>query len=324
MVAQLLDATGNETGPNDFHPAGFDPAFSGRNVQAAVASNGSEYLLVWNNQFEIYGQRLTGSGTEVGSNDFRLSDTEPSSVPFLTTLNPRVAYNPVSGQWLVAWEGTDHVGGALTEGIFAQHLAPGGGEIGTDDFLVSGSGHVSNPALASSLTSEDFLLTWKVDDVAGARRVQSTNCTLTQSCQGPTTPSGNPSSSGLPARSAIKASLKRSLGTTVRALKRLGLNGLPGRRRFVIADFKALTAGKVTVSLTARPGPKAGPAKAMVVARGTRAIPAAGRYRVSVRLTKQGRRQLAGLNRAKMRLEIRFGDVSGRLATASRSFVLRH
>ena len=244
-------------------------------------------------RFEIYGQRLTGSGAEVGSNDFRLSDAEPSPVPFHTTLNPRVAYNPVSGQWLVAWEGTDQVGGTLVEGIFAQHLAPGGGEIGTDDFLVSASGYSSNPALASSLTSDDFLFTWKVGDVAGARRVQSTNCTLTQTCQGPATPSGNPP--GLPALRAIKASLKRSLGTAVDALKRLGLDGLPGRRRFVIGDFRALTAGKVAVSLTARPGPRAGAARAVVVARGRRAIPAAGRYRVSVRLTKQGRRKLAGL-----------------------------
>ena len=280
---------------------------------------------MWNNEYEIYGQRLSGAASEVGSNDFRLSDSEPSSTPFLTTSAPAVvAYNPISGQWLVGWEGADQVGGVLTEGIFGQHLAPSGSEIGTDDFLVSAAAmsRLSRPGVEPG--KRRFPIDLEGNGGTGARRVQSTNCTLTQSCQGPTTPSGNPSSSGLPARSAIKASLKRSLGTTVRALKRLGLNGLPGRRRFVIGDFKALTAGKVTVSLTARPGPKAGSAKAMVVARGTRAIPAAGRYRVSVRLTEQGRRKLAGLNRAKMRLEIRFRDGGGRLATASRSFVVRH
>lgn len=320
VVAHLLDAEAGEVG-DDLHPAGIDSAFAGRNSQPAVASNGSEYLVVWTNQYEIYGQRLSGSGTEVGTSDFRLSDTEPSPVFYLTTSSPVVASNPVSGQWLVAWWGADLIGGTLTEGIYGQHLAPNGSEIGTDDFFVSRADPFAS-ALASSLDSDEFLLTWHANALGGGRRVQSTNCVLTQSCPGPTEPSGGPPTGSLPALRAIKAALKRSLGTAVHALKRLGMQGLSERRRFVIGSFRALTAGRVEVTLTARRASTAAAAE-MRVAKGARSIPAAGTYTVRARLTKRAKRSLPDMRRSKFRLEIRFRDRAGRLATASRVFVVR-
>ncbi len=61
----------------------------------------------------------------------------------------------------------------------------------------------------------------------------------------------------------------------------------------------------------------------MTVAKGARSIPAAGTYSVRARLTKRAKRSLPDMRRSKFRLEIRFRDRAGRLATASRVFVVR-
>ena len=80
--------------------------------------------------------------------------------------------------------------------------------------------------------------------------------------------------------------------------------------------------GRVEVTLTARRASTAAAAE-MRVAKGARSIPAAGTYTVRARLTKRAKRSLPDMRRSKFRLEIRFRDRAGRLATASRVFVVR-
>src|SRR5262249_42575623 len=88
IFGQRLSPAGGEGGANDFRisdmgPDGFNDfqAFS-----PAVAYNGraNEYLVVWTGddntgtleqgEVEVFGQRLSNTGAEVGVNDFRISD----------------------------------------------------------------------------------------------------------------------------------------------------------------------------------------------------------------------------------------------------------
>ena len=46
-----------------------------------------------NNEFEIFGQRLTAAGAGAGANDFRVSDMGPDGNPNYEAFTPSVAYN---------------------------------------------------------------------------------------------------------------------------------------------------------------------------------------------------------------------------------------
>ncbi len=90
IFGQLLDAvTGAEIGANDFRISDMggtgNPAFAAQIPAVAYNSTNNEYLVVWmademdvtgggDDEFEIYAQRLAATGTEVGANDFRISD----------------------------------------------------------------------------------------------------------------------------------------------------------------------------------------------------------------------------------------------------------
>ncbi len=62
-----------------------------------------------NGEYEIFGQRLTATGTGTGSNDFRLSDMGPEGSAVYGAFNPAVAYSSVSRTYLVVWEGDDNI-----------------------------------------------------------------------------------------------------------------------------------------------------------------------------------------------------------------------
>ena len=99
------------------------PAAAGFGAEdPAVAYNArrNEYLVVWsgdddtgplvNDEFEIFAQRLTAGGDEVGANDRRISDMGPNGDTAYSAQDPAVAYNPTSDEYLVAWEGDDDAG----------------------------------------------------------------------------------------------------------------------------------------------------------------------------------------------------------------------
>ncbi len=325
VVAQLLDASAAQIGPDDFHPVGAGPPADGHSAEPTVASDGRSYLLAWAAGHEVRAQLLSASGVELGADDFAVSDMAPAPDPFPGAA-PAVASNRLSGGWLVGWEGADVVDGALTDGIFGQHLAPDGSELGGDDFLVT-SGHRGLLAVAPSMERPEYLFIWRHDGLAAGRRVQSPSCAPAGGCPAPTSPAGGsePGSpdARLPALGAITAGLSRSLLATARSLRRLGLNGLLRRRRFALTGLRVLTPGRLTVTLTARPLGIAAGAAPMMLARGTRAVSAPGRIRLVVALTRRGRRALSGLARARLRLEIRFRDGAGRVASARRPVVMR-
>ena len=156
----------------------FDPA-----VTYNSASN--EYLVVWEGddvagESEIYGQRISATGTEVGADDFRISDMGPDGNTAFGAFDPDVAYNPGAGEYLVTWEGDDDTGG-LVDGeneIYVQRLDASGAQLGVNDRRVSDVGadgdaarDAGDPALAHNTVDNQFLVVWEGDEVDGENEI---------------------------------------------------------------------------------------------------------------------------------------------------------
>jgi hypothetical protein len=88
-----------------------------------------EYMVIWRGvrvdvPFEIFGQRLTSEGSEIGS-DFQISNV--AAVGKDRTVNlAALASNTTNGEYLVVWPG-DELPGPTGKGvneIFGQRLKP--------------------------------------------------------------------------------------------------------------------------------------------------------------------------------------------------------
>jgi hypothetical protein len=151
-----------------------------------------EYLVVWqgentsllpNDGFEVFGQRLHGgiggdpAMGQVGANDFRISSMGPDGNRSFEAISPAVAYNGITGEYLVVWDGDDDTG-RLTNNeieVFAQRLIGlTGKEVGVDDFRVSRMGpdgdatfSARSPAIVAGERNR-YLVVWDGDDDSGA------------------------------------------------------------------------------------------------------------------------------------------------------------
>jgi hypothetical protein len=190
IVARLVDAAGAPLGAqftiSDMGP----PAAAGFGAEdPAVAYNvrRNEYLVVWrgeddtgplvDGEFEIFAQRLTAGGDEVGADDRRISDMGPDGDTAYSAQSPAIAYNPTSDEYLVAWEGDDDAG-PLVDGedeVFVQRLDARGAQVGTNDRRISDMGpngdtafSADNPAVAHNSTDNGYLVAWEGDDGTGA------------------------------------------------------------------------------------------------------------------------------------------------------------
>ncbi len=132
----------------------------------------AEYLVVWRGDdtgggsFAIFGQRLLASGgSEIGTNDFQISDADPS------VAEVAAAHNTVSGQSLVVWMRDD---GGGQQQVFGQLLDNDGSEIGID-FEISDNmnGDATAPAVVANSSSGEYLVVWsgEVDGVPGEREI---------------------------------------------------------------------------------------------------------------------------------------------------------
>jgi len=96
-----------------------DPLYDAQ--RPAVSYNGAanEYLVVWegddngtiplvNGETEIWGQRIAAAiGLEVGTNDFRLSDSGTDGDPARDAFDPGIAFATGSAQFIVIWQADD-------------------------------------------------------------------------------------------------------------------------------------------------------------------------------------------------------------------------
>ena len=192
IYGQQLNANGNQIGVNDFKISSMgadgQPIYDAYSPAIAYNKTNNEFMVVWygdNNtnghvsgEFEIYGQRLNASsGSEVGVNDFQISET---GVPGFITRSaqfPSVAWNSIDNQYLVVWSADPATGiyvGNEFE-IFGQALAANGSEIGGDDFAISHIGPTGNnnydafrPSVQYLNQSQEYLVAYRADtDVDG-------------------------------------------------------------------------------------------------------------------------------------------------------------
>lgn len=127
----------------------------------------------------------------------------------------------------------------------------------------------------------------------------------------------------LPASDRIESRLTGDLSAFARALRRLGIAGLVGRGGFAARGIDALLAGRFSATLSGVPRGDAGVARRAVLAKGSRAVSRPGRYKVELKLTRQGRRWLRGDRSARLSLVVRFRDRLDRVAIAEKSLGLR-
>jgi hypothetical protein len=117
----------------------------------------------------------------------------------------------------------------------------------------------------------------------------------------------------VPGLDRIESRLSTDLAQATKALKRMGTRKLSKRGRFTVKGIDMLLAGKLSVVVKG----------ATVVAKGSRRVSGPGRYAVTTKLTRKGRRMLRRGGGATLTVRIKFGDELGRTATTSRSVALR-
>jgi hypothetical protein len=136
-----------------------------------------EYLVVWNGSglfdspdrlFEVYGQRLSRTGKEIGSN-FRISyttDLGKVSTSFVRSSGqPAVAWNSTNNEYLVIWKGMGEPEDVVKMEIYGQRLKPNGELLGKY-FRIShttdqgNNFHASAPAIAYNSRDNQYLVVW--------------------------------------------------------------------------------------------------------------------------------------------------------------------
>jgi hypothetical protein len=114
---QLLDAAANPIGADDFRISDMGPddstAFPANRPRVAYNPNANEYMVTWHGeddtsplvdeQQEVFGQRLAADGSEVGTNDFRISLANPDGGIAIAANRPAIVYNANTCDYLVAW-----------------------------------------------------------------------------------------------------------------------------------------------------------------------------------------------------------------------------
>jgi hypothetical protein len=178
-------ATGAELGDNDVRlstvgPDG-NPDHSAENAAVTYDSSRDEYLVVWqadesDSEFEIYGQRLDKDGTEVGFDDFRISEMGPDGDTAYGAHGPAVVYNSTNDSYLAVWYGDDDTG-SLTSGeyeVFGKRMhILNGGMVMSADLRLSDMGSdewydAAVPAVAYNSTDDEYFVVWYGDDNSGS------------------------------------------------------------------------------------------------------------------------------------------------------------
>lgn len=179
IAAQVFDPAGEPIGPETIVSAHRNLVGLRQNVSPDVAIDpaSNEAMIVWSDQYEVFGRRLGRNGRPVGS-DLWLSRMGPPSDPAWLTQSPAIAYSSSAKQYLVVWQsgpGRDpYPAGEL---VYGQHLNRTGGQIGENDFTIATLDRATRPDVAALSDSSDFLVAWsseRTSPSAWARRVAPT------------------------------------------------------------------------------------------------------------------------------------------------------
>jgi hypothetical protein len=183
IFVQRLSATGAQVGADDRRISTMggtgNALLQAREPDVVYAPGRREYLVVWQGQdgeldgFEIFGQRLSKRGRQVGADDFPISNAGPEGDPSTFAVLPSAAYNRQRDEFLVAWTGSRPTGtGAFESEIFVQRLTATGSEIGGDRRIsdVGPRGDLDfaarSPGVAYNAAQREYLVVWRGDDDA--------------------------------------------------------------------------------------------------------------------------------------------------------------
>jgi hypothetical protein len=169
--AQRLTASLAQVGPPDF----FVSEVGGANTNAGridAGYGGGTFLVTWSdfvggNDEEIIGRRVNSGGGVLGG-EVQLSRQGPIDDDELESNRPAVAYNAVSNQFLVVWEGDlpNGVGSGEHE-IFGQRVSAAGAQVGSD-LRITHQGtdgdlesDAEEPAIAAGPGNGEYLVAWQ-------------------------------------------------------------------------------------------------------------------------------------------------------------------
>ena len=187
IFGQLLMGDGTEIGGDfrisDMGTDGVDTA-DGALADVAWNSTDNEYLVVWtgddatgslvDDEFEVYGQRISGAGAEIGG-DLRLSDMggTDGSASFSPAGFSSVSYNATDNVYLVVWSSDDDTAPQVDNEmeVFFQVVAGAtGAEVGPDERIsdMGTDGDTASdtfsPDVAWNSTDNEFLVVWRGDE----------------------------------------------------------------------------------------------------------------------------------------------------------------
>lgn len=156
---------------------GLDADFMKQSTDPAVAydPDQDQYLVVFesnvqaNGEVEIYGQRISGKGKQLGG-DFRISVTGPDGDPARDADVPAIAYNPQAHNFLVTWR-ADALTTDNDREIFARRVSRLGNlqgsaqrisETGPEGDATRGA---RNAQIAYDSKLSRYLVAWEGDDL---------------------------------------------------------------------------------------------------------------------------------------------------------------
>lgn len=182
---RLFQEVGEDTRISDAGPDG-NTSYHARNPVVAHDAGSGTFLVAWEGldgdtpvpaeAQEIYGRRAAFSaptGVSLVGDDTRYSDMGPDGDPNYQAQNPAVVANPVSQEFLVAWDGDDDTGSLANneEEAFVQRVGADGAEI-LGDTVISDMGPVigstfyraARPAVVYNPATNLYLAAWEGDD----------------------------------------------------------------------------------------------------------------------------------------------------------------
>ena len=180
IFVQRLSSTGAELGTSDQRISTMGPdrnlSYDATDAEVVYNAAANEYLIAWNgdeglDDFEIFIQRLSANGDEVGGDDQQISTMGTDGSDLFGAYDATPVYNPSADEYLVAWEGYDSPPVDAESEIFIQRLSSAGAEVGNDDQVISAMGPPGDdnygafsPSAVYNPTTSEYLVTWAGSD----------------------------------------------------------------------------------------------------------------------------------------------------------------
>ncbi|MCP4538650.1 MAG: hypothetical protein GY832_16065 [Chloroflexi bacterium] len=151
VEGQMLDAAGNLIGTNAFV---ITVGVGGDHPRAAYDSIRSSYMVVYDQDQDIYGQAIAADGTLTGTMMTICDDAADQTYPDL-------AFNPSTGEYLVAWQDTRSDGVTGTD-VYARRMDQDGNLQGSADTVISDAADTQRmPHVAYNSRVNQWLVAWE-------------------------------------------------------------------------------------------------------------------------------------------------------------------